>query len=217
MHLCRKVAAAIANARVVSPNCVRSWAMFAAALAMGLLSGCADSADPVAEKLTPSEDSSSQRAPEVKTVTLGSVGGSLRIDDHTGAIYSVQLRDGAAFLQGAAVLRGETRGWYDRHDSAPGSMQHPGIGASLGKHQVVITAEADVLWADDTTAVPLSDGNIALFEGAGASLTPRGSVSIDPYLGPADIADERQRKALIQGRLLQLLKDSQAVSAAWTD
>ena len=150
-------------------------------------------------------------------VTTGSMGGSLRLDDRTGAIYSIELRDGAAFLQGVAVLRGTQRGWYDTSINAERkTMNNPGIGASLGQHLVVVTPRADAMWVDDALKVSLSDANIALFEGAGDQLTQVGSVSIDSYLGPAPLEDERQRKALVQGRLAELLKNTAAIDNAWS-
>ena len=153
-----------------------------------------------------------------KSATVGSMGGSIRLDDRTGAIYSIELRDGAAFLQGAALLRGAQRGWYDSNiDASPKTMKNPGIGASLGQHLVVVTPKADALWVDDAVRVSLIDGNIALFEGAGEQLSQVGSLAIDSYLGPAPIEDPKQRKALVQGRLAELLKNAAASNSVWSN
>ncbi len=206
----------------------RKLALCAQALvALLLVGGCGDSTGPAgkqgstqqaAQTAVQTQSASAQAQSGAKTVTVGSIGGALRLDDRTGAIYSIELRDGAAFLQGAAVLRGADRGWYDREQlTAPSAMRNPGIGASLGKHMVVVTPKADALWIDDSTRVELTDGNVALFEGAGQTLTHAGSVAIDSYLGPAPIEDASQRKALVQGRLAQLLKNSSTIGAAWTN
>ena len=54
------------------------------------------------------------------TVIVGSTGGSLRLSDRIGAVYSIAYRDGAAWLEGVALLRGEKRGWYNNDvDKAP--------------------------------------------------------------------------------------------------
>lgn len=162
--------------------------------------------------------STEEAKPGVKRVTVGSMGGSLRLDDRTGAIYSIEFRGGDAYLQGAALLRGTNRGWYERDQITTASaMRNPGIGASLGKHMVVVTPKADAIWIDDTTRVALSEGNIALFEGAGDELKQVGSVSIDSYLGPAPLEDAGQRRALVQGRLTELLKKSAMISSVWSN
>jgi len=188
---------------------------------IGVINGCGDASGPVADTAAQGHGATVQAQaakPAAKTVTVGSIGGALRLDDRTGAIYSIEMRDGSAFLQGAAVLRGADRGWYDREQLTSASpVRNPGIGASLGKHMVVVTPRADAIWVDDSTRIELADGNIALFEGAGQELTQVGSVAIDSYLGPAPLEDAPKRRALVQGRLTHLLKKSSAISAAWTN
>lgn len=172
-----------------------------------------------ASALTARMEQLASKAPApAKSVTVGSMGGSLRLDDRTGAIYSIELRDGSAFLQGLAVLRGKQRGWYNNNIQVTRQpLRNLGIGASLGEHLVIVSPRADTLWIDDNKEVSLADANVVLFEGASDALTQVGSLSIDSYLGPAPLDNARQRKALVQERLAGLLKNSATIAAAWSD
>gem|GEM_PF-4802341 len=70
-------------------------------------------------------------------MTVGSQGGTLRLTDTVGAVYSIAYREGGAFLEGVALLRGKERGWYEKDiDKAPFALKNIGIGGSLGRHMV---------------------------------------------------------------------------------
>ena len=149
-------------------------------------------------------------------VTVGSQGGTLRLTENVGAVYSIAYRDGGAFLEGVALLRGEERGWYDKDvDKAPFALKNLGIGGSLGPHMVVVTPKADGVWVDDRLYVPLQEGNVALFDGAGGEPTSVALAALEPYLGPAPLEDAAQRKALVQERLRAMITGSKAISALW--
>ena len=151
------------------------------------------------------------------TVIVGSTGGSLRLSDRIGAVYSIAYRDGAAWLEGVALLRGEERGWYNNGvDKAPTKIQNIGIGGSLGRHMVVITPKADGVWVDDRLYVPLNENNVALFDGAGDEPVQVGLTALEAYLGPAPLDDAQQRKTLVQERLRAILSNSRTIRDLWS-
>ncbi len=150
------------------------------------------------------------------TSSIGSIGGSLRLSDRIGAIYSIALREDGAWLEGAALLRGSQRGWYNEGASeAPLVLEHVGVGGSLGKHSVVVGPKAEGLWVDDWLYASLEEGNVVLFDGAGANPVKVANAAIDAYLGPAPMEDARQRKALVQERLRALLKNAASIEELW--
>ena len=149
-------------------------------------------------------------------VTVGSQGGTLRLTENVGAVYSIAYREGGAFLEGVVLLRGKERGWYEKDiDKAPFALKNLGIGGSLGPHMVVVTPKADGVWVDDKLFVPLQDNNVALFDGAGEEPATVGLASLEPYLGPAPLEDAGQRKALVQERLRAMITGSKAINALW--
>jgi len=150
------------------------------------------------------------------TVAVGSQGGSLRLTENVGAVYSIAYRDDGAWLEGVVLLRGTERGWYMKDvDKAPFALDNPGIGGSLGPHTLVITPKADGVWIDDRLYVPLQGNNVALFDGAGTEPTQVGLASLEPYLGPAPLQDAKQRTALVQERLRAMITNSKAIASLW--
>ena len=129
----------------------------ATTLFVALLAACSEGAVETADLAAPATAETSDAVDSVvvqeaarSTVIVGSTGGSLRLSDRIGAVYSIAYRDGAAWLEGVALLRGEKRGWYNNDvDKAPTKIQNIGIGGSLGRHMVVITPKADGVWVDD--------------------------------------------------------------------
>jgi len=192
-----------------------------------LLSACGDEPATTAS-LTESatEQVSSQSVEPVETVvvseapttvvTVGSQGGSLRLTETVGAVYSIAYREGGAWLDGVVLLRGKERGWYEKDiDKAPFALKNVGIGGSLGPHMVVITPKADGVWVDDRLYVPLQDNNVALFDGAGSEPVNIGLAALEPYLGPAPLEDASQRRALVQERLRAMITSSAEISSLW--
>lgn len=152
----------------------------------------------------------------VRTVTVGSIGGAIRLSEQTGAIYSIALRDGGAWLEGVAVLHGAQRGWYNEGaDDVPLALKNVGVGGSLGKHTAVVTPDGKGLWIDDNLYLPLEENNVVLLEGAGDTMVKVSDTTFEAYLGPAPLKQAKQRKALVQERLRALLTASPAIRSQW--
>ena len=199
---------------------LRLW-LFASLL---LLGACSDeSANPAA---TAPLAAQSEQTAETETVvvseapatmvTVGSQGGTLRLTEDVGAVYSIAYREGGAWLDGVVLLRGKERGWYDKDkDKAPFALKNLGIGGSLGPHMAVVTPKADGVWIDDKLYVPFQENNVALFDGAGEEPVSVGLAALDAYLGPAPLDDAKQRKALVQERLRAMITASSAITSLW--
>ena len=169
-------------------------------------------------ELADSKEQPGRRAQVARTAarTVGSIGGSIRLSDRIAAVYSIALRDGDAWLDGVALLRGKERTWYTKNvDAVPNTMNNLGIGGSVGPHLVVVTPKADAVWLDDSLFAPLTKGNVVLFDGAGDEPKVIGHAKIDAYLGPAPIDDATQRRSLIQERLRALLSNSKDIQDQW--
>ena len=193
-------------------------------LFVALLAACSEGAVETADLTPPATAQTSDAVDSVvvqeaarSTVIVGSTGGSLRLSDRIGAVYSIAYRDGAAWLEGVALLRGEKRGWYNNDvDKAPTKIQNIGIGGSLGRHMVVITPKADGVWVDDRLYVPLNTNNVALFDGAGDEPVQVGLTALEAYLGPAPLDDAQKRKTLVQERLRAILNNSRTIRDLWS-
>ena len=136
-------------------------------LAAGLLAGCGDSANTesmgiaesgesaVEQAVVQTADTRQTAAPVVqaqapRTVTVGSLGGSLRLTEHIGAVYSVSMREGSAVLEGVALLRGTERGWFNNDiDQAPLALTNVGVGG--GYKAAVTNDNGEVIWLSNRT------------------------------------------------------------------
>lgn len=130
------------------------------------------------------------QAPALTSQSRGSLGGTLELSPDSTAIYGVEYAGGQATLRAAAILQG-THGWQDRTLVPNGgtkrqTLNHVGIGASVGSHSVVFDPAADQLWIDDTQAMPLGEHNVWVFQvpdEPSAALALTSQQHTDPSLG----------------------------------